>query len=158
LVKPISRARIITSKLTAGFFNLLVLNVVTLASSIIFVGYFNKGASVTKDILVLMAGLFFLQLVFFFIGIAVASANKKSKTSASIATSVLLITFILSYLVNFNSRLDFLKYFTPFQYFDAKTLIASGRLDPVFILLSLGVIAAMTFTAYSTYDKRDLNV
>jgi ABC-2 type transport system permease protein len=157
-VRPISRTKIITSKLAAGLCDLIILNAITLASSVIFVDYFNKGASVTKDILVLMAGLFFLQLIFFFIGMAVAGASKKPKTSASVATSVLLFTFILSYLIDFNSRLDFLKYFTPFKYFDARVLVASGRLDPVYVAISLAVIASLAYTTYSTYQGRDLNV
>lgn len=157
-VRPISRARIITSKLTAGLCNLVILNLVTLVSSILFVDYSNKGSSVTKDILVLMAGLFFLQLIFFFIGMAVAAVNKKPKTSASLATSVLLSTFILSYLIDFNSKLDALKYFTPFKYFDARVLVASGKLDPVYVAISLIIIAALTFITYSSYRKRDLGV
>lgn len=157
-VRPISRARIITAKLAAGLYNLIILNLVTLVSSVFFVGYFNKGGSVTKVILVLMAGLFFLQLIFFFTGVAVASVNKKPKTSASLATSVLLFTFILSYMVDFNSKLDVLKYFTPFKYFDARSIVASGRLDPVYVSISLIIVTVLTFVTYSAYSKRDLSV
>lgn len=157
-VKPISRSAVISAKLCAGLVNLIVLNIATLVSSIIFVNYFGKGAVITKDILVLTAGLFFLQLLFFFIGLAVAAAHKRAKSSGELASSVLLLTFILSFIINFNSRLDWLKYFTPFKYFDAKALITAGSLDPVYVVLSLGIIVALTVVTYSRYTKRDLGV
>jgi ABC-2 type transport system permease protein len=158
LVKPISRANIISAKLLAGVVNIVILNLVTLLSSIYFVHYFGKGVDINKDILVLMGGLLLLQLLFFFVGLAIAAANKKPKTSASLASSVLLFTFILAFLINFNSRLDSLKYFTPFKYFEAKPLLTSGSLDPVYVVLSLAIIAILTFITYSTYTKRDLSV
>lgn len=157
-VKPISRANIITYKLLAGLVNLVIFNLVTTVSSVLIVGHFNKGAPVTKDILVLMVGLFFLQLLFFFAGVAIAAANRKPKRSASLATSLLLVTFILSFLINFNARLDWLKYLTPFKYFDAKALIDSGRPDPVYVSISIVAIAALLAVTYQVYDKRDLSV
>ncbi len=157
-VKPISRAKIVSDKLLAGLINIVVLNLVTLFSSIYFVNLLGKGASINKDIVVLMAGLFYLQLIFFFAGTAIASACKKPKSAPSIATSVLLITFILSFLVNLNASLDKLKYLTPFKYFDARTLLADGRLDPIYIAISISLIIFMIIISYTTYSERDLNV
>lgn len=158
LVKPIARSQIITSKLAAGLVNLIIVNLVTLISSLIFVDYYNKGKSINKDILVLTAGLFLMQLLFFCIGMAVAAVHKKPKTSASLATSVLLITFILSYLIDFNSKLDNLKYFTPFKYFDAKTLMSRGSLDPLYVSLSVVIVASLVVVSYLAYSRRDLSV
>jgi ABC-2 type transport system permease protein len=157
-VKPISRTAVITYKLLAGLVNLIIFNLVTTVSSVVIVGYFNKGASVTQDILVLMIGLFFLQLLFFFAGVAIAAVNKKPKRSASLATALLLVTFILSFLINFNAKLDWLKYLTPFKYFDAKALITTHSLDPVYVVLSLVIITGLVVTTYVTYTKRDLSV
>lgn len=157
-VRPISRSRIITYKLFAGLFNLIIINLVTLASSVIVVNYLNKGVSITKDILILMVGLFLMQLIFFFIGVAVAAVHKKPKSSASISTSFLLFTFILMYVINFNIKLDNLKYFTPFKYYDAKTLMASGGLDPVFVSISIMIILVLVLLSYISYNKRDLSV
>lgn len=156
LVKPISRSRIITYKLLAGLVNLVIFNLVTLVASIVFVAYFNKGASATKDILVLMLGLSFIQLLFFFAGVAVAAVNKKPKRSTSLATALLMVTFVLSFLINFSAGLDWLKYFTPFKYFDAKSLIDSGHPNPVFVSISVILIVAMLVTTYKAYNSRDL--
>lgn len=158
MTKPISRARILSSKIFAGLICLIVLNIVTFASSIYSVNNFSKEASFTDLIMVLMAGLFFLQLMFFFIGVAVAAINKKPKSSSSISASILLTTFIVTFLININNNLEQLKYLTPFKYFDARDILASGKLDPVYVSISLILILAMITVTYIAYDKRDLSV
>lgn len=156
--KPVSRSRALTSKLLAGLTMVVVLNVVTLLSSLYFVNLFAKGESVGADILVLMAGLFFLQLIFFAIGAVVAGVVRKPKAAPSIATSVMFTAFLVSYLVNLNENLDFLKYLSPFKYFDAATLMAQGRLDPAYVALSVGIVALAVAGTYRFYSARDLSV
>ncbi|NTW29595.1 MAG: ABC transporter permease subunit [Coriobacteriia bacterium] len=156
--KPISRSKVVTSKLSAGLVNVVVFNVVTTASSLYFVDYFNKGGSITRDVLVLMAGLFFLQMIFFSIGAVAGGISRKPKAAASIATSVLFLTFLLSYLVNMSDKLDILGYFTPFKYFDALTLLTDGRLDPVYVVLSAAIVVLSIAGTYRFYDRRDLSV
>ena len=155
--KPVSRGRALTGKLLAGFANLVVLNLVTLLSSFYFVNYYGKGESFDNEILVLMAGLFFLQLIFFSIGAVVAGTARKPKSAATRATSIMLLTFLLYYLINLDDKLDFLKYFTPFKYYDAALLLKNG-LDPVFVALSVVIVVAAVFGTYHFYTARDLSV
>lgn len=157
-VKPISRSKAVSAKLLAGLCNVIILNIVTWLSSDYFVKYFNHGVALSRDIAILMAGLFFLQLLFFFAGAAIAAAVTKPKTAPSIATSVMLITFILAFVININEKLDILKYLTPFKYFDARNLMTDGRLDPVYVSISLVIIFIMIAVSYLTYTDRDLNI
>lgn len=156
--KPASRPRVLTGKLLAGLANLVVLNVVTLVSSFYFVDLYGGGGSFQEEITLLMAGLFFLQAVFFSIGAVVAGASHKPRRAASRATSIMLFTFLLYYMVNLNEKLDVLKYVTPFKYFDAAVLMADGRLDPVYVMLSILVIGVAIGGTYYAYSGRDLTV
>lgn len=156
-VKPISRAKVITAKLLAGIVNVVVFNLVTMGSSLYFVGYFNKGDSMASDITLLMYALLLLQLLFFFIGTAVAAVSRRAKAATSAATSVLLVTFILTFLINLNTSLDNLKYLTPFKYFEAKTILANGHLDLFYVLLSIIIMIIATFITYKSYTAKDLS-
>ena len=158
MVKPISRDKIITAKLSAAFVNIIILNIVTLISSIAIVGYFSKGESVNSDIVLLMAGMFILQLMFMFIGTALAAVSKKPKTAPAVATGIILAAYLLSTAIDINIKLESLKYFTPFKYFEAKNLIPSGAFEPVYVILSILIIAVSLSTTYVFYRKRDLNV
>jgi ABC-2 type transport system permease protein len=156
--KPVSRAHALTAKLLAGLTDVIILNIATWISSIYFVGYYGKGESVGNEVALLMAGLLFLQLIFFAIGALVAGIVKKPKSAPSIATSIMFMTFLLSYLVNMNDRLNVLKYLSPFKYFDAFVLMTDGRLDPVFVILSVVITSLAVFGTYYFYSARDLNV
>lgn len=157
LVKPISRNQVVLNKMLAGLFNVLVLNIVTLLASIYFVNYFASGESFLADILTLMGGLMFLQLFFFFLGITVAAICKKPKKSGSIATSVLLLAFIMTFFVNINQNLDWLKYFTPYKYFEARDIMMNG-LNLMYCLVFFIAISLMVVVTFRTYNSRDLDV
>ncbi|WP_082074966.1 ABC transporter permease subunit [Desulfosporosinus sp. I2] len=156
-LKPISRSKIITSKLLASLLNLLIFNLVTLVSSILLVQRYSKGEAVMGDITKLMVGMLILQLIFLFIGTAIAAISKHPKTAASMATGILLLTFMLSIAIDLNSRIDMLKYLTPFKYFDAKNMYTRG-FEPVYVILSVVIIAGLFKVTYVFYKSRDLNV
>lgn len=158
LVKPVSRNKIITSKVLAVIANVLIFNITTLVSSIIIVGGYNKGESITKDIVLLMIALFILQFLFMCIGTAAAAVNKNSKKAASISMAVLLGTFFISMIIDLNSNLDNLKYITPFKYFEAKNVMFNGGFDSTFVILSVVLIAILASVTYIFYNKRDLNL
>ncbi len=157
-VKPLSRARIISAKLGGGLVNVIVLNLVTVVFSIVLVNALNDGPSINGVILTLIGGLFIMQLLFFFIGTAIAAVNKKPKSSASIATAVLLFTFIISVFISVNEKLDPLKYLSPFKYFDALTIVTHKSLDMFYVLLSAILILILIAITYIMYKKRDLTV
>jgi len=158
LSKPISRNKIITSKLLAGLTNIIIFNIINLVSSIIIVGKYSKGEAVGGEIAILMVGMLILQLMFMLIGTAIASVSKNPKTATGVSTAVLLITYILSIAIDVNSKLENLKYFTPFKYFEAKNLMAHDGFQASFVILSIIIISAMLGITYVFYKKRDLTI
>lgn len=158
LSKPISRNKIITSKILAAFVNILIFNIITLVSSIIVVGKYSKGETVTGEILILMSGMFILQLIFMFIGTAIAAVSKNPKTATSISTAVLLITYILSMAIDLSGKIENLKYFTPFKYYEAKNLINGGGFQLSFVVLSIIIVSVTVSITYVFYNRRDLSI
>lgn len=157
-LKPISRNKIVTSKLLASLVNILIFNLVTLVSSILMVQKYSKGEAVSGDITKLMVGMIILQLIFLFIGTAIAAISKHPQTAPSLATGILLLTFMLSIAIDLNSRIENLKYLTPFKYFDAKNLMYARGFEPVYVILSVVIIAVLFRVTYVFYKKRDLNI
>jgi len=158
MVKPVSRGKVITAKLLAALFNIVVFNIVTLVFSITLLGKYANGEDITGEICILMAGMFILQMMFLVIGTAAAAVSRRTKSAASVATAILLVTFIISSVININSNLENLKYITPFEYFKAEKLLNGGGFEPIFLILSFVIIALLVFVTYASYKKRDLNV
>jgi ABC-2 type transport system permease protein len=158
MVKPISRKNIITAKLLASLANIIIFNLINFIFSIILVDSYAKGEAVNGDIAILMVGMFILQLMFFFIGTAIAAISSNPKTATALSTAILLATFMLSIIIDLNEKLVNLKYLTPFKYYEAKDLMYGGGLNPIFLSLSVVIIILLFFATYWFYEKRDLNV
>ena len=109
-------------------------------------------------ILTLMIGLFIMQILFFALGSVLAGVFKNPKLPTVVATAILLVTYIIWVIVDLNSKLDFLKYVTPFKYFDASVIINDGHLDPLYIALSSVIIVIFITTTYIFFNRRDLKV
>lgn len=156
--KPVTRQRILTEKILAGLVNIIVLNIVTVVSSIIMVAVFANNFLNNDMIIIMMTGLFIMQLLFFALGVALACFFKNPKLPSVIATTILLSTYIIWVVIDLNSKLDFLKYFTPFKYFDASVLIRDGHLDVIYVILSLVITYILMASALVAFKKRDLKV
>ncbi len=63
-----------------------------------------------------------------------------------------------SVVVDINQNATWLRYFTPFKYFDVETLVTGGTLDPLFVGLSTLIIAVLVFVTYGSYKKRDIKI
>lgn len=157
-VKPISRQAVLTSKLGAALVLVVIIQAVMLGSALIFVPMYANGESVVNSILLLHGGMFIVQLLFLTLGMAMAAASTHPKRAVSWATGVVLITYLLSIVIDMSGHLDFLTYVTPFKYFDAKHLIQDGSYSWVYILLSAVIISVSSIVMYRTYPKRDLTI
>ena len=156
--KPVSRTKMITSKLLAAITNIAVFNIITMLSSIYFVGYYSKGENVTDNVIRLMVGVLFLQLIFMSLGLCFSAFLKNPKLASPCTVGIMLATYILSLAIDINSHLSGLKYFTPFKYFDAKNLIYGKGFEIIYIVLSILIISVFICVTYVFYKKRDLEI
>ena len=157
--KPLLRSTVITAKLLAAFVNIVVFNVITLLSLITIMGKYNhEGEAINGDIALTMVGMFILQILFLVVGSAIASVKKNPKTVASLATGILLFSYLLSIAIDLNENIEFLKYITPFKYFEAEMVMYGGGLNMVYVLISIVLIAVLSLVTYVCFEKRDLNV
>jgi len=85
-------------------------------------------------------------------------AMKQYRRAGSAAVSVLLVTFFLSVIASMNKNLDWLKYLSPFKYFDAGLILRESRLDPLYVGISMALVTACMVGAYLTYSRRDLYI
>lgn len=155
---PVSRKKVIGSKIIAAIINLIILNLVTASSMLLSTVSYNKEPNFYSFIVLIFLGVFIVQLIFLSIGMLVASLNKRYKKSGNISVSILMITFLIASLINMVDSLDFLKYITPFKYFDASYILNEKSLEPVFIIISIGIIIIGIGGTLAFYPKRDLHI
>jgi ABC-2 type transport system permease protein len=158
MIKPVSRATIITSKLSAALINIIVINIVSLVSSIMMVASYNKGADASGEIAMFIFSMFFVQLIFLSLGAALAAFMRNPKSSGSLATGILIIGYFVARITDMTDNLNFLNLISPFKYFNIVNLYAGKGLNIGIVLLSLALVAVFTFLTYFFYKKRDLKV
>lgn len=158
LTLPVTRARLITGKTVAAIVNSMLLLLVTWGAILLNSRIYQTDAQFFEFVALSMLALFIMQMIFLSIGIFLGCAMTFYKRASSLAVSVLLGTYFLSILSGMNESLDFLKYFSPFKYFNPGTLLHDAKLDVTFVWLSVGIIAVSLIGAYVTYSKRDLYI
>lgn len=158
LTLPVKREKLITAKIAAVIVNCIVLLLITWGSTLLFARQYNPDSAFNKFVALNMLAFLLAQMVFMAVGILLGCAMKSHKLAGSTAVSVLLACYFISILTNISEKLNFLKYFTPFSYFEAATLLRDSTLDPKYIGLSLLMIALFLAGGYFSYSKRDLYI
>jgi len=158
MIKPVSRDTIITSKLLAAFVNVVILNIVTLVSSLVMVAAYNKGNDISSEIVMFMLSMFIIQLIFLSLGTALSAFLKNPKTSGSLAAGILFAAFVISKITDITDKLNALNLLSPFKYFSYVHLAEGNGLDLTAVILSLGLVSIFCISTYIFYRKRDLHV
>jgi ABC-2 type transport system permease protein len=158
LTLPVTRARVVTAKTLAALANCVGLLLITWGVTLVAVARYEPGDGFYRFLTLGMVALFLMELIFLALGVFLACAMRHYKRAGTVAVSVLLGTYFLSILSSLNENLTFLKWFTPFKYFDPGALLRESRIDPSFVLISLGVVAACLVAGYLSYQKRDLYI
>ena len=158
LTLPVTRVRMITAKTAAMVVDSLILLLITWGITLVSSQQYHPDSEFYRFVALGMLSFLFLQMIFLALGIFLGCALKKHKQSGSLGVWFLLGSYFLSILVGLNKDLDFLKYVTPFKYFDPAQLLHESRLEFPFVLLSAAIITALLAGAYASYKKRDLYI
>ncbi len=158
LVLPVSRSRVITAKALAALVNCIAFVLITWVVSLVAVRSYNPDQAFFDYLGLEMRAMFAIELIFLAIGLLLGCAMKQYKRSGSTAVAIILATYFMSFISGMQEQLDFLKYFTPFKYFDAGNLLRSGQMDGTYLLLSAAIIIVSVAAAYWTYNRRDLYI
>jgi len=158
LVLPVSRSRVVTAKALAALVNCIAFVWITWAVSLVAVRSYNPNQAFYGFLALEMQAMLAIELIFLAIGLLLGCAMKQYKLAGSAAVGIILATYFMSIISALQQKLDFLKYLTPFRYFDAGELFRNGRMDNTYLLLSAGIIIASVSAAYWVYNKRDLYI
>lgn len=154
---PVSRTQVLLSKFIAGFIYILAANIIVNGSATLIFGRFETSDTYYQFLRNLSIGVFITQLIFFAVGVGLASTLRDYKKSGSITVGILLGTYMLSVLSNMVEQANFLRFFTPFRYFGAPEMI-DNEFSLVYIIISIILIATGISSLFYFYRKRDLYI
>lgn len=158
MVKPVSRASIITSKFLAALVNVVIVNAVTLISSILMVATYNKGKDISGVIAAFLLSMFIVQLIFLSLGAVLSAILKNAKTSGSLAAGMLFGCYVISKITDLTDCVNFLNVLSPFKYFNYQNIVSGNGLSVGIVILSILLICVLAMLTYFFYGKRDLRI
>lgn len=153
LSKPISRMNIALSKLCAAFTYLTLFVVLVFLTAIISLKSINVTYSMSK-FFELALGTFLALLIFAFICFLISMFIYRSRTLIPIAVGIVAGTYILKAISEINEKSGFLKYLSPFHYFDASTILKQG-INPVSISVAIIIVVTCFITGLLIYENKD---
>jgi len=158
LVLPVSRSRVITAKALAALVSCIAFVLITWGVSYVAVQSYTPDQAFYDFLNLEMAAMFLLEVLFLAIGLLLGCAMKRYKVAGTTAVGIILVTYFMSIYAGMSADLDFLKYFTPFKYFDAGAMFRTGQLDGTYVLITAVIAVVCVAAAYWTYNKRDLYI
>jgi ABC-2 type transport system permease protein len=158
LTLPIKRSTLVTAKTAAALTHCLLLALATWGLNAVNAAAYDPEPGFYEFLFQGMAALVVLQVIFLAVGIFIGSSMKHHKRAGSVAISVLLGTYFFSVIAGLKEEWEFLKYLTPFAYFDPALILHESRVEPVYLWISLGVVLISLAGAYLSYRRRDLYI
>jgi ABC-2 type transport system permease protein len=158
LTLPIPRHKLITAKILVAVVNCIAFLLITWGASLFSVAKYQPDSDFYNFLRLCILALFIIQIIFLAVGIFLGCAMKQYKRAGSVAVALLLGTYFLSIITGLSEDLEFLKYFSPFTYFNPAELLNEARIDINFVWLSAGIVAVCLIGGYIAYSKRDMYI
>lgn len=156
LTKPVTRTRILTSKILAATTSLVITNAVYIAVASIMASIVKTEAYSVTVFLMISITLLFIQLIFLAIGIIISVVFPKIKSVLTVTLGTVFAFFIVSMLTSISED-SAKRYLSPFQYYDRPYIIENSRYEASFIIVGVGIIVVALAASYVVYARRDIH-
>lgn len=156
MTKPVSRCKIMTSKLFSGLLIILSTFLIFMATSSGMVNLIKKNPFSISTFFMSTFTVLFVQLMFFAIGVFISALSQKIKNVISVSLTVTFAFFAIAALGDSSGEKP-LRFLTPFKYFDVMEIVRTGRYEATFIVLSIFLVIGLIFGSYLFYLSKDIH-
>ena len=151
---PIKRNKIMTNKILVA--------ITYIVGLIVIIGVFNyialliSGDFNQKQYILLSLTPLFIALPLFSINLFISTFLNKTKKTIGISLGLVFIFYLLNVLSELSKSVEFLKYFSIYTLADIRNVILDVTINPINIIISLGMTILFIFLSYLRYNKKEL--
>jgi len=157
LTKPVSRFKIITSKLVAAISSLLVTDIVISAATFIAVASFNGGRTYdTPTLVLLLASMILFQLFFLSLGLLISLLVKRVPNVTPFSLGLAFGAYVINAFSGVFGDVK-LEYLTPFKHFDPVYIVQNISFDTRLVVINVTVSVVSLVLSYWLYTRRDIH-
>ena len=150
---PISRRKVMTSKLIAILIQLIIMNGIVLVTTLVSIILIHENIP-WEEIMLLHLAYFLLQIELACICFGISSFLKRGGLGIGLGLSLMM--YFVNIVANITDKAEFLKYVTPFGYAEGSDIINQLSIDWSYLLIGMMISIIGIVIAYLKYTKKDL--
>jgi ABC-2 type transport system permease protein len=154
LTHPVSRTKIVFSKLLSVIAQVVILNAVIIAVTSLCIFMIGEEPEI-KTLALLFLAYFLMQLEIAVITFGISAFLKGG--GLGIGLGLAMMFYFMNIVSNLTEEVEFLKYITPFGYTDSSFIIKEQTLDFKYLYVGLIFFAVATIAAFWRYNKKDIS-
>jgi ABC-2 type transport system permease protein len=155
LTKPVSRFKVLTSKIMAALTILVITNLVFDGVAIASAKMASQTDFNSTTFLMLSAIMFFVQVFFLALGLILSVIIPKIKSTITVSLPVVFGLFIVGTLGAILGN-DNVRYFSPFKFFDTNYIINNNSYEVKFLLIEAAFVVVAVIATYVIYLRKDV--
>ena len=156
LTKPVSRAKIMTSKLLAAISSLALTQAIIWGASFLFINIFRQGQEYQAEaVILLLLSMTIFQLFFLTVGMAISLLVKRLRNVLPYSMGLVFGLYILN---AFGSMIGekSLEILSPFKHFSPSYIIKNAAWDFPLMMISVVLIVISIIASYVLYARRNI--
>lgn len=152
--KPVSRNKIITSKLIVGLINIIA--VVLLVTLFNLIGLYLSNDLELKNFLLLSFSILLTAIPIYTIILFISTYFNKTKKLSGLSMGVVFISYFFNIISNMGDKVEIFKYFSLFTLSDSRNIITTNSININMIVISLLISLISIVGVYYRYNKKEL--
>lgn len=153
LTHPISRFSVVAQKLLAVLTQIILLNIVVAAVSLVSAAIIGEELQM-KEYILLHTAYLVMQLEIACVCFGISAFIRRG--SIGIGLGLALALYFMNIVCNISEKADFLRYVTPYAYAEASNIISEAKLDVKLIVIGVIIAAIGAAAAFARYTKKDI--
>lgn len=156
LTKPVSRLKVLSSKLSAALLLIVITNLAFLVTASIMVSQLNTEAYSIKIFLMISMTLFFVQLIFLALGFLIAVVVPKINSVLTVSLGTVFGFFFIGMIAAIGEE-DGKRFLSPFKYFETDYIIEHSSYEAPFLITGFVIVIAALIVSFIVYRKKDIH-
>lgn len=151
---PVTRKNIVISKILCG---LLYITLMVVSIGVFnFIGLSLSGDFDKKLYILLSITPILSSIVIFEVCLFLSTFTHKTKKTMGISLGIVFASYFLNIISEMGEKTEFLKYISIFTLADIRNVIVNISIDPLMVLLSMGITSIFIILTIIRYEKKEL--
>ena len=151
---PVTRKNIVLNKILCGLFYIILM--IVIIGIFNFIGLSLSGEFDRKSYILLSVTPIFSSIVIFAICLFLSTFTHKTKKTIGISLGIVFASYFLNIISEMGESTEFLKYISIFTLADIRNVIINVSINPLMIVLTIGITAIFMILTTIRYEKKEL--